>query len=91
MHRAEIIGGIAMEQYGSRKNQAADLQALNTCLFFDCVKLEHKSATSTFIDLVSNYSLVVHSIAVLALQCIGVPKEPINYTFTTLQDMVHTC
>eukprot|EP00957_Ditylum_brightwellii_P198834 15155650-Ditylum_brightwellii.AAC.1 len=33
MCRTEIVGGISMEQYGSRKNQAADLQALNTCLF----------------------------------------------------------
>eukprot|EP00957_Ditylum_brightwellii_P006660 506259-Ditylum_brightwellii.AAC.1 len=49
--------------------------------------LERKPATSTFIDLVSNYDLVVHSIAVLGLQRVGMPKEPINCTFTTLQDM----
>eukprot|EP00957_Ditylum_brightwellii_P028946 2186617-Ditylum_brightwellii.AAC.1 len=91
MHRVEIIGVIAMEQYGSRKNQAADLQALNTRLFFDYAKLECKPATSTFVDLVSYYNLVVHSITVLALQHVDMPKEPINCTFTTLQDMVHTC
>eukprot|EP00957_Ditylum_brightwellii_P098458 7501211-Ditylum_brightwellii.AAC.1 len=64
MHRAEIIRGIAMEQYGT---------------------------TTTFIDLVSNYDLVVHSIAALALQHIAMPKEPISSTFTTLHNMVHTC
>eukprot|EP00957_Ditylum_brightwellii_P172332 13119594-Ditylum_brightwellii.AAC.1 len=70
---------------------SADLQALNTRLFYNYVLLERVPATSIFIDLVSNYDLVVHSIASLALQQVGIPKEPINCTFATLQDMVHMC
>eukprot|EP00957_Ditylum_brightwellii_P120597 9199646-Ditylum_brightwellii.AAC.1 len=42
-----------------------------------------------FIDLVSNYDLVVHSIASLAYQQVGVPKAPVVCTFSSLQDMVH--
>eukprot|EP00957_Ditylum_brightwellii_P201642 15326568-Ditylum_brightwellii.AAC.2 len=90
MELAEGNGGIAEEQYGSRKHKAADIQALNTRLFYDYVRLERTPATSPFIDLVSNYDLVVHSIASLALQRVGVPKALINCTFTTLQNMVHT-
>eukprot|EP00957_Ditylum_brightwellii_P040712 3082007-Ditylum_brightwellii.AAC.1 len=91
MEMVEENGGIAQEQYGSRKRVSADVQALNTRLFYDCILLERTPATNIFIDLVSNYDLVVPSIALLALQRVGMPKEPIQCTFTTLQDMVHTC
>eukprot|EP00957_Ditylum_brightwellii_P016060 1210174-Ditylum_brightwellii.AAC.1 len=91
MERAEGLGGIAPEKFGSRKHKSVDLQALNTRLFYAFVQLEHTTSTSTFIDLVSNYNLVVHSIASLALPQAGTPKEPILCTFITLQDMVHTC
>ena len=90
MENAERLQGVADEQYGSRKHKAADVQALNTRLFYDHIRLKRKPATSTFIDLVSNYDLVVHSIASLALQRVNTPKAPIDCTFTTLQDMVHT-
>lgn len=88
MRRAELNGGLAIEQYGSRTAKAADIQALNTRLFYDLVRLKKIPATSEFTDLVSNYDLVVHSLASLSLQRVGVPKEPILYTFTTLQNMV---
>lgn len=88
MELAEACNGVAPEQYGSRKCFAADIQALNTRLFYDLVKLDKLPATSTFIDLVSNYDLVVHSIASLSLQRVGTPKPPIFCTFSTLQDMV---
>eukprot|EP00957_Ditylum_brightwellii_P117234 8941121-Ditylum_brightwellii.AAC.1 len=91
MERAEKLNTIAPEQFGSRKKLSADLQALNTRLFYDYIFLERVPATSTFIDLVSNYNLVIHSIASLALQRVGMPKETIKCTFTTLQDRVHTC
>eukprot|EP00957_Ditylum_brightwellii_P028608 2161638-Ditylum_brightwellii.AAC.1 len=87
MARAEEIQGVAQEQCGSRKQKAADIQALNTRLFYDYALMEKTPATSTFIDLVSNYNLVVHNIASLAMQQVGTPKDPINCTFTTLQDM----
>ena len=90
MQRAEECHGIAPEQYGSRKKKAADIQALNTRLFYDYVQLKRTPATSLFIDLVSNYDLVAHNIATLALQRVGTPKAPICCMFSTLQDMVHT-
>eukprot|EP00957_Ditylum_brightwellii_P054264 4110314-Ditylum_brightwellii.AAC.1 len=91
MEKAEENGGIAPEQYNNRKRLSAYLQALNTRLFYNYILLEITPATSTFIDLVLNYDLVVHIIASLALQRVGMPKEPIQCTFTTLQEMVCTC
>eukprot|EP00957_Ditylum_brightwellii_P062823 4767000-Ditylum_brightwellii.AAC.1 len=67
MASTENLEGVAGEQYGSRKKKAADIQALNTRPFYDNALLERTPATSTSIDLVSNYDLVVHSIAPLAL------------------------
>ena len=87
--RAEECGGLAPEQYGSRRHKAADVQALNTRLFFDFTRLRRCHAIAEFIDLKSNYDLVVHSIASLCMQRVGAPKEPIICTFTTLQDMKH--
>ena len=89
LQRAEECGGLAPEQYGSRKHKAADVQALNTRLFFDYVRLRRCHAVAEFIDLKSNYDLVVHSIASLCMQRVGAPKEPIICTLTTLQDMKH--
>eukprot|EP00957_Ditylum_brightwellii_P200605 15292933-Ditylum_brightwellii.AAC.1 len=90
MQRAKACNGIALEQFGSRRQKSADLQALNTQLYYDHLLLQRIPATSVFIDLVSNYNLVVHNIASLALQRIGMPKAPICCTFTTLQDVVHS-
>eukprot|EP00957_Ditylum_brightwellii_P047340 3596844-Ditylum_brightwellii.AAC.1 len=87
MRRAEACGGVASEQFGSQRNKSAGLHALNAHLFYDHVLLQKIPSTSVFIDLVSNYDLVVHNIASLALQRVGVPKAPICCTFTTIQDM----
>eukprot|EP00957_Ditylum_brightwellii_P022700 1712325-Ditylum_brightwellii.AAC.1 len=89
MRRAEIMHGIAPEQFGSRREKSADLQALNTRLFYDYTLLKKHPDTSLFIDLVSNYDLVVHSIATLAMRRVGMPPAPIFCAFNTIQDMVH--
>eukprot|EP00957_Ditylum_brightwellii_P084152 6397117-Ditylum_brightwellii.AAC.1 len=89
MKRTEACEGIAPKQFGSRKQKFADLQALNTRLYYDQFLLKRVPATSVFIDLVSSYDLVVHNIALLALQRVDMPKAPIWSTFATLQDMVH--
>ena len=80
-----------MEQCGSGRKHAADVQALNTKLYYDLIRMERTPVNSTFIYLVFNYNLVVHSIAYLALQWVGVSKSLIPCTITKLQDMVHTC
>eukprot|EP00957_Ditylum_brightwellii_P139580 10637821-Ditylum_brightwellii.AAC.1 len=71
MSIAERNGEIAREQFGGRVRHSAEVQGLNVHLFYDQVKLNKVPATSTFVDRVSNYNLVVHSIGSLALQQVG--------------------
>ena len=59
-------------------------------MLYDLVIQKKFTSTSVFTDLISNYELVVHIIASLALQRVNVPKEPIHCTFSTLQNMVHS-
>ena len=68
MEKPEDCMGIAMEQYGSKQKHAADIQALNTKLYYNLIIMERTPETSTLIDLVSKYGLVVHCIAYLALK-----------------------
>eukprot|EP00957_Ditylum_brightwellii_P210043 15364506-Ditylum_brightwellii.AAC.2 len=90
MQHAEEYPGLAIKQYGSRKFKSADLQVLNIRLFYNYALLKRTPTTRLFIDLVSNYDFVVHNIASLALQRVGMPKAPILCTFKMLQDMIHT-
>ena len=62
----------------------------NTRLFYELIRQNKFPETSIFADLVSNYDLVVHSIAYLSLQRVDVSKESILCTFTTIQNMNHS-
>ena len=72
MRKEEDMGRLSPKQYGSRASKTADIQALNTRLFYYIVLLKRSTATSAFADLVSNYDLVLHSIADLELQKVDV-------------------
>ena len=82
--------GLSLEQYGIRASKSADIQALNTRLFYYIVLLKCTPATSVFAEIISNYDLVLHRIAFLALQRVNFSKETILCTLTTLQYMVHS-
>ena len=87
---AERMVGVATEQYGSRKYHSVYIQALTTGLMYDLVRWDSTPATIKFIDLVTNYDLIVRRISSMYLQLFSKVKSPIFCTFTTLQDMVHT-
>ena len=87
---AERMVGVATEQYGSRKYHSVYIQALITGLLYDLVRWDSTPATIKFIDLVTNYDLIVRRISSMYLQLFSKVKSPIFCTFTTLQDMVHT-
>ena len=89
MNQAETLDGITTEQYWSNKSNAADIQALNTKIFYDIIGQKSIPATSIFADQVSNYDLVVHRIKYTSLQRVDVPNNPIPCNFTTLQKMSH--
>eukprot|EP00957_Ditylum_brightwellii_P058538 4438650-Ditylum_brightwellii.AAC.1 len=87
MERAEGLGGIALEQFGSRKHKSADLQGQNTCLLYNFVWLERTTSTSTFIDLVSSHNLVVHkygSYLLHSFQQLKINRLPIDMTSRVL-------
>ena len=84
MRKSENIDGLAPEQYGIWKSKAAEIQALNTRLFYDLIRQNIIPDTSIFADLVSNYDLVVRSNASLSLKRVNVSQEPIFCTFTIL-------
>ena len=90
MEMAERNDGLSKEQYGSRKDHSAGIQALNHCLAFDLLRLERRNGVDTAVDLRSCYDLIVHSAASLSMQRQGVPAASVVCMFTTLQNMVHT-
>ena len=52
MSQATILDVISPEQYGSRKAKAADIQDLNTILFYGLIWQKRIPETSIFPDLV---------------------------------------
>eukprot|EP00978_Attheya_sp_CCMP212_P003448 scaffold7138_cov69-Attheya_sp.AAC.6 len=90
MEMAERNGTLSNEQYGSRKDHSAGIQALNHCLAFDLLRQECRNGIDTAVDLCSCYDLIVHAAASLSMQQQGVPAPAVVCMFTTLQNMVHT-
>ena len=74
MRKSEELRALYPKQYTIRKRKASDINALNTQLFYNIIRLKRVPATSTFADLVSNYGIVVHRIASLSLQRDNTPK-----------------
>ena len=74
MINVEDMEGLAPEQYRSHASKAAEIQALDTMIFYDIVLLKNTPATSIFAVLVSKYDLFLHSIASLAPQRFYVEK-----------------
>ena len=63
MKKAEDLDGLTPEKYGNRKAKAADIQDLNTRLFYVLISKNRLSGTSTFADLITDFELFVHIIA----------------------------
>ena len=74
-------------QYRSIKSKAVGIHAMKTRIFYDPTRLKRVPVTSTFVGIVSNHNLVIHSIASLSMQRANISKEPIRCTFTTLQNL----
>ena len=85
--KSKNLDGLSPEQYDSRKSNTKDIKNLNTRLFYDIIRQNRISETSIFVELVSKYDPVVHSISSLSLQGVDVTKEPVMCTLTTLQNM----
>ena len=83
--QSEELERISPEQYGRQKYKASNVQSLNTLLFYDLVIQKKVTSTGVFADPISNYDLVVHSIASLALQ---IAKAPRNQSIAHLETYI---
>jgi hypothetical protein len=89
MVNAELHGKIAPEQYGSCRHHQSILAALNKPLTMDNLQQARRTGALCANNAKSCYDWVVHSIATLAMCCMGVPANPIKSMFSTLQKASH--
>jgi hypothetical protein len=88
--RAEATQGLAEEQFGSRKRHRAIELSLNKCLTMDILRQEKRPGVLCSNDLKSCYDRIVHTVASLSLQGIGLQESEIVCMFSTLQNLEHT-
>jgi hypothetical protein len=86
---AEKHGGLAEEQYGSRKCKTAIAHCLNKRLTFDILRQQRRPGALLANDAKSCYDRIVHSVASICMQRLGVPKQPIQMMFRTIEDLEH--
>ena len=89
MKTAEELKLLADEQFGSRKHKSAVEQCFNKRLTYDISRQLRKPMALISNDAKSCYDRIVHAIASLSMQRVGVPTEPIVCMFTTIQQMKH--
>lgn len=89
MHCAERNHNLPQEQYGSRKGKKAILHAVNKRLLYDIIHLQRRTAILCSNDAKSCYDRIIHSVASMALQRLGLPPQPSKCMLTTIQDLEH--
>ena len=89
MYSAEAADILAEEQYGSRKDKAAILHALNKRLTFDILRQQRNIGAVCSCDLKLCYNRIVHSFATLAMIRAGAPESTTVSMFSTIQKLKH--
>lgn len=89
MFLAEELQAVAKEQYGCRKEHSAVNQGLNKTLTFDLLRQSRQPGALCSNDAKSCFDRIVHSIASLSLQRVGVPRAPLVCIFTTIRNLEH--
>ena len=79
---------IAPEQYSTPGRKAID-HALNKRLIFDIARYQKSSLAMTSCDLKSCYDRIVHTPAIMAVERLGIPSEPITSMFKTIESASH--
>jgi len=80
---------VAKEQYGSRKEHSSQNQCLNKRLSWDIARQLKEPMAMCSNDAKSCYDRIVHNIASLSLQRVGVQESYIICMFTTIQNLEH--
>ncbi len=89
VRRAEELHLIPDEIYGSRPGYRANICALNKVLTYDVIRLHRFLAALCSNDAESCYDRILHAIASISLQRLGVAAETCRMMFGTLQDIEH--
>lgn len=89
MFQAEKFNLIAPEQFGSRKRHSSIDQVLVKRLYYDALRISRTNGFLSSNDAKSCYDRILHSVASISMQRIGMTLAPITCMFTTLQQMQH--
>jgi hypothetical protein len=89
MHHAESMKWMAPEQYGSRKQLSAIDHCVNKRLSFDIIRQNKFPAAMCVNDMKGCYDRIVHSVASICFQRLGMPLLSLRSMFATLQHMEH--
>ena len=89
MRQGEELEILAPEQGGSRNNFRAIYVALDKKLSIDLCRQKKIPGAVCSNDAKSCYDRIVHSVASLSMQRMGVPKEPLVCMFTTIANLEH--
>jgi hypothetical protein len=86
MSFAESCKVLAPEQFGSPKNhQSIFLAVLNKRLTMDVLRQRRQAGTLCSNDAKSCYDHIIHNVAALCMRRMGLPREPVESMFLTLQ------
>ena len=89
MSQAERMKLIAPEQFGSRKGHSSIDQVLVKRLYYDSLRMSRTNGFLSSNDAKSCYDRILHSVASLAMQRVGMPLGPIQCMLKSLQGMQH--
>ena len=89
MSEAEKNNLLAKEQGGSRRGHRANYIGLEKRLSFDMSRQLRQPMALCSNDARACYDRIVHSVAALSLQRVGVPKSAVRCMFSTIQGLEH--
>lgn len=89
LHHAEQHQLLAKEQYGSRKHKRAIEHALHKRLTYDIMRQTRINGALCSNDAMSCYDRILHAVASLAYQRLGVPLPSIQCMLASIQNMKH--
>ena len=89
IYNAEKSGLIPQEAYGSRRNHRAIECGLNKVLTADLSRQRRSPLALCSNDAVSCYDRIVHSVASLCMQRVGVSPQSCKLLFGTLENIQH--
>ena len=89
IQRAQMLKLLPDEAYGGVPGKRATTCSLNKILALDVIRLERRKAALCSNDAKSCYDRIVHTVASLCMQRLGVSGETCSTIFDTLQGLKH--